>query len=94
MILRGLAAAATVLFYFAVLLMIALAHPGRLDKDGCHHVGEDYEYESGNVLKKGERHCHRPLGKMRLDGKERLQDPNDEGMPVKDKRRIERRGYE
>ena len=70
------------------------AHPGRLDESGCHQVRERYEYNSGKVLEPGTHHCHRPLGKMRLDGKEMLHDPSDQGIPTKDKRRIERRGYE
>jgi hypothetical protein len=74
--------------------VLAYAHPGRLDEDGCHEVHEDYEYDSGKVLKKGTHHCHRPLDKMRLDGKEQLDDPKDQGITTKDKRRIERRGNE
>ena len=50
----------------------ALAHSGRIDKDGCHRVSADYKYESGKVSKQGTRHCHRPIGKMKLDGREML----------------------
>lgn len=64
--------------FIAMLLALALvlpgvanAHPGRLGKDGCHVVRAEYR-QDGRVLQKGERHCHRPLGEMRLDGRERL----------------------
>ena len=50
------------------------AHPGRLDREGCHAVHEDWTHRDGRVDKKGERHCHRLLGEMKLDGSEQVQD--------------------
>ena len=56
------------------------AHPGRLDKTGCHHVRKDFVYKSGKVAKRGERHCHRLLTGEKLpwaiilDGTEVLMD--------------------
>ena len=65
-----------------VLLLLVIpvgvnAHPGRLDKDGCHHVRKDFIYKSGKVAPKGEYHCHRLLGGHGgtiLDGREVLMD--------------------
>ena len=58
--------------YFAV---FAAAHPGRLDKRGCHVVSaKGYTYKDGRTLPPGERHCHRALGELTLDGSERLDD--------------------
>ncbi len=70
---------------FIVLLIAAIAHahPGRLDKDGCHYVLKDWKYKSGKVLKAGTYHCHRGLDRMKLDGKELLEDPDDPGEEVK-----------
>ena len=79
---------------FLALSANAFAHPGRLDAEGCHEVHEDYEYESGKVLKKGTRHCHRGFGEIKLDGKELLEDPKDPGQSTRDKRKQETRGYE
>ena len=69
---------------FAMLLMllpgVAPAHPGRLDKSGCHHVRKDFTYKSGKVVRRGEYHCHRLLTGERLvpaiilDGREVLMD--------------------
>ena len=59
---------------------VGLAHPGRLNSDGCHNVHKDWQYKSGRVVKAGTYHCHRALGRIRLDGKEALQDPNDPGQ--------------
>lgn len=72
---------------FALLLLTpaaSAAHPGRLDpRDGCHTVRRDFQYESGIVAKRGER--HRGLDRMKLDGSEVFQNeggskaPKDEG---------------
>jgi len=64
---------------FLLFPVVGLTHPGRLNSEGCHNVHKDWEYKDGRVVKAGTYHCHRPLGKMRLDGKEALQDPNDPG---------------
>lgn len=52
----------------------AWAHPGRLDKEGCHHVRKNFRYASGKVVKAGEYHCHRLAQGQpaRLDGREVL----------------------
>ena len=64
-------------------LSFSFAHPGAVDKDGCHKVTKDYKYTgSTKVLKAGTTHCHAGVGKMRL-GKEMLGDPNDSGTEVK-----------
>lgn len=57
-----------------------IAHPGRLNQDGCHTVRKDFIYKSGKVVRKGEYHCHRLLiGKPAvLDGSEVLADRGDE----------------
>jgi len=52
-----------------------MAHPGRLDAKGCHHVETKFVYKSGKVAEVGDSHCHRSLGDMRLDGLEVLQQP-------------------
>lgn len=80
------------LFCFAILAFLLFTvrpepvegHPGRLDKNGCHEVTEDWQYESGKVLKAGTEHCHRGLGAMQLDGKEMLQDHADPGKSVRE----------
>lgn len=56
-----------------------VAHPGRLDKDGCHHVRKDFTYKSGKIVRKGDYHCHRLLiGKPAiLDGREILAERGD-----------------
>lgn len=56
----------------------AAAHPGRLDKDGCHQVHTRFVHQSGKVDEVGTTHCHRALGSMRLDGKEQLQNEKPE----------------
>jgi hypothetical protein len=65
----------------ALLLCMAApvaAHPGRLDAEDCHQAHQDFEYRDGRIVKAGERHCHRLLGDMKLDGQEHLQDkPHD-----------------
>jgi len=55
----------------------AYSHPGRLSKYGCHEVSRDYKYDDGRAIKKGDYHCHRPIGKTKLDGLERLQEPDE-----------------
>lgn len=57
------------------------AHPGGLDKDGCHHVHTRWVAKDGTVYEPGEHHCHRKLGEMKLDGKERLQEPSPPPAP-------------
>ena len=52
----------------------ASAHPGRLSADGCHDVHTRFVHTSGKVDEPGSRHCHRPLGEMKLDGQEQLED--------------------
>ena len=51
----------TAIFILALAGSSASAHPGRLDINGCHTVGEGQR-------KPGEPkyHCHRQLGKMRI----------------------------
>ena len=58
----------------------ALAHPGRLDEDGCHHVRKAFIYQSGKVVRPGEYHCHRAaIGKpFKLDGTEVLLERKDQ----------------
>jgi hypothetical protein len=68
----------------------ALAHPGRLNDDGCHQVHKDWKYKNGKVLKAGSMHCHRGLGKMKLDGSELLEDPKDPGEEAEKKTPRER----
>jgi hypothetical protein len=56
------------------------AHPGRLDARGCHQVRRDWTGPSGTGARRGEHHCHRPLGRgFRLDGREVLRDAPGEG---------------
>lgn len=64
----------------AVLPAIGDAHPGRLNKEGCHHVRKDFIYKSGKIMKKGEYHCHRLLRGLPaiLDGSEVLADRGDD----------------
>ena len=73
---------AVVLLLFVSLLApgLAPAHPGRLNKDGCHHVRKDFTYKSSKVVRKGDYHCHRLLvGKPAiLDGSEVLGDRGDD----------------
>ena len=65
---------------FIVPSVPAMAHPGRLNEDGCHFVRRDFVYKSGKVMRKGEYHCHRGLvGKpIILDGHEVLAERGDE----------------
>lgn len=56
---------------------VAAAHPGRLDVKGCHQVHTRWEAKDGTVYEPGTYHCHRALGEMKLDGQERLQDPDE-----------------
>jgi len=66
---------------------VAAAHPGRLDRDGCHTVHNEYVYKDGRVLPKGDHHCHRTLGQgLTLDGKERLAHEPDAPSPSDDAR--------
>ena len=58
---------------------VAEAHPGRLNAEGCHHVLKPFVYADGTRLEAGDFHCHRPLGQLTLDTRERLQDPKDPG---------------
>lgn len=60
-------------FLLVGIVATAQAHPGRLDAEGCHRVHEDFKYANGRLVRVGERHCHRLLGDMKLDGVERLQ---------------------
>ena len=78
-------------FMFA-LVAPAAAHPGRLDKDGCHHVHTLFVHKSGKVDKVGDYHCHRKLGEMKLDGSEQLHDdtPKDHD-PKEDRDGLRRR---
>lgn len=64
-----------------VLPGLAEAHPGRLDKTGCHVVRHEYVYKDGRTLPKGDRHCHRPLGELRLD-EERFDDETKPTVPA------------
>mgnify|MGYP001570173108 CR=1 FL=1 len=68
------------LILLVFLPLSVLAHPGRLNEDGCHHVRKDFTYKSGKVVRKGEYHCHRLLvGKPAvLDGSEVLGDKGDD----------------
>lgn len=50
------------------------AHPGRLDPWGCHRVRAPYETPSRGRLPEGSYHCHRPLGTLRLDQLELVQE--------------------
>lgn len=75
----------------ALVLLLVLAgavdaHPGRLDQDNCHQVRHDYrEKSSGEVLRAGERHCHRRLDQgLRADGSERLRDDGEAQQPDPD----------
>ena len=65
---------ATVALVLLLWAVGAAAHPGRLDKDGCHHVRKAFVYRSGKVAPKGEYHCHRLAQGQpaRLDGREVL----------------------
>ena len=63
----------------------AEAPPGRLDREGCHTVRQRFVYATGTVLEPGTRHCHRTLGSIRLDGRERLED-----VPAAPPRPVER----
>lgn len=67
-----------VLLVLGMLAAPASAHPGRLDREGCHQVHTRFVHTSGKVDEVGTRHCHRALGQMRLDGKEQLQDKQPE----------------
>lgn len=62
----------------------AWAHPGRLDAEGCHHVHTRFVAKDGTVFEPGTEHCHRKLGQMKLDGRERLQDPDEKESEPKD----------
>lgn len=79
-------AAAAVLLVALCSLPAAHAHPGRLDDKNCHRVTEDWKYESGKVLKAGTQHCHGKLNDTPLDGKQLLEDPQDQGRAVKQKK--------
>lgn len=60
------------------------AHPGRLDRDGCHRVVTRFVHKSGKVDEPGTKHCHRALGEMKLDGQEQLQGAAPEPRSLKD----------
>jgi len=73
---------ALVLVSLVLIAAPANAHPGGLDKDGCHHVHTRFVYKNGRVVEPGEYHCHRPLdGGMALDGKEALPDEDADDKP-------------
>ena len=60
-----------ILIFVVLLAPFVFAHPGRLTKStGCHQVSRDYKYASGVIAPKGQYHCHRGFGKMKLDGLE------------------------
>jgi len=64
--LRALARAGSVALVLFLFGSSAIAHPGRLDKDGCHDVRQRYvSPKSQVVLDAGTRHCHRRLGEER-----------------------------
>lgn len=65
------------LLLLLVLVGPAAAHPGRLDEHGCHHVHVRWVAKDGTVFEPGTEHCHRKLGEMKLDGRERLQDDDE-----------------
>lgn len=69
-----------VLVVLLALVAPAGAHPGRLDKDGCHVVQKAWRSADGILVKKGTRHCHRPVGELKLDGKEQLMNSDLGGM--------------
>lgn len=58
---------------------VVMAHPGRLDKQGCHHVHTRYVDQDSRTYEVGTYHCHRRLGEMKLDGREILL-PDDEAV--------------
>ena len=68
----------TLLFSVALPGVVA-GHPGRLDHQGCHWVVKPWVSQDGVRGEAGDFHCHRPLGMLRLDQRERLQDPKDPG---------------
>lgn len=75
----SVAALIAFLIAMAAVIVVALddagAHPGRLDKDGCHVVHARFVYRDGRVVETGDRHCHRALDHgLALDGKEALPD--------------------
>jgi hypothetical protein len=73
----------TLIFILVILSAAAAeAHPGRLDRDGCHHVTKDFRYKDGSIAKAGTYHCHRGLGAMKLDGKESLAGPDADGEEI------------
>lgn len=76
---------AALLLALLVAVGLAEAHPGRLDREGCHEVRTEFVYRSGKVAPAGERHCHRTLTQgMKLDGSEVLQDRADTDRPPTD----------
>lgn len=77
-----------------VLAVKAEAHPGRLDKSGCHHVEKPYVYHDGRRVEAGTFHCHKPLDRMKLDGRDVLDETPEEaakGNPVRPELLIESR---
>ena len=62
-----------------VVTIPAEAHPGRLNAEGCHWVVKPWVSKEGRRVEAGDFHCHRALGQLTLDQRERLQDPNDPG---------------
>lgn len=65
-----------------LLVSLGYAHPGRLDAQGCHHTRKDFRYETGEVISADTYHCHRPLGMLKLDSREVLQEPDARGEEV------------
>lgn len=61
---------------------LGYAHPGRLDADGCHHTRKEFRYETGEVIPANTYHCHRALGRLKLDSREMLQESDARGDEV------------
>ena len=68
----------------------AAAHPGRVGKDGCHRVQRAYRYQDGRVLPQGDRHCHRPVGELRMD-EDRFEDDAAPSAPTPPARKAPKR---
>lgn len=88
---RPRAAVALLSLALSSIALPAGAHPGRLDVSGCHHVRASggYTYKDGTHRPEGDYHCHRPLGQMRLDGRERLRAPEEVESSEPDRKRDE-----
>jgi hypothetical protein len=75
--------AGLLLLVLGVLAAPADAHPGRLDRDGCHQVHTRFVHASGQVDEPGTRHCHRHLDQgLVLDGTEQLRDESQGPLPT------------